>query len=86
MADKEERYFIHKIFDKGKSIRGDEFITFYNDYGVEFTRQDAIDIMADALIKFKYLNTASADDIEECEKDAEVCLNALLNRGSNEER
>lgn len=42
------------------------------------TRQDAIDIMADALINFKYLNTASADDIEECERDAEVCLTALL--------
>lgn len=72
MADNEERiYILSKQFCP--SVDGWE-----NAKESSMTRQQALDIMADALIKFKYLNTASADDIEECEKDAEVCLNALL--------
>lgn len=83
MADKEERYFIHKIFDKGKSIRGDEFITFYNDYGVEFTRQEAIERIAKALCKSDGICTSH--DCENCTEwcgndilVAELALNALL--------
>ena len=88
MADKEEKYFINKVWDE-TIIRGNKFTTFHNNYGVEFTRQHAIEKIARAL--------CVADGVVDCDeciyrgtdncktqlknwylKDAEVALDALL--------
>lgn len=82
MENIEEKIFVAKLTqdpytcDIGGICKGKNCLSGQCEWGI--TRQKAIDIMAAALINFKYLNTASAEDIEECEKEAEICLNALL--------
>lgn len=80
MADKEERIYIGMINPEGDScpVPYGTCNSLCDNCKGGMTRQEAIGIISNALINFKYSNTASAEDIDECEKEAEICVNALL--------